>query len=325
MRFPGRNRDRGEQAPAPYPSQIICPSCGLRNDPTTRFCRNCGLPLGAPSDPVRGTTSRRADLPSEHGAGIAAMVGLGVAVVLLGGAAFLILRNNSDSGDTGNLPAATAKATPKATAQAGGVEVSLSPEDSLAPTVTAQPDPSRDPGGPVATLPPRDTPDPGTDPFASASPGPLVADTGETCSPADFRDPTNSKWKIVEARWGGRNKYDELTIVLRKDSGEGSSDFAVESMDSTTAAQISGLDPAPGSQVILITFDGDISIKSPIVAKLSEKQLNYLNVESTDEATYAVVGVNRDTCYRLYVPAWKKGQDVAVGDTVTLLLDTRYR
>jgi hypothetical protein len=326
MRFPGLRRDHGDPAPSPYPTQIICPTCGLRNDPAARFCRNCGLPLGAPGDPVRGTTSRRADLPSEHGAGIAALVGLAVAIVLLGGAAFLILRNNDDSGDTGALPAATGKATPAATARAAATR---EPGSSAVPGAdpSVGPFPSRDPGGAVATLPPRttDTPEPGGDPGTSGSPGPLVADTGETCDPADFNDPTGAPWKIVEARWGGRNKFDELTIVLRRAAGTGTTNFAVEAMDSTEAAQISGLDPAPGSNVILITFTGDTSIKTPIVARLSERQLNYLNVESTEESTYAIVGVNRDTCYRMYVPAWKKGQEVAVGDTVTLLLDTRYR
>ena len=42
-------------------------SSGLRNDVTVRFCRNCGLPLGAPRDPVLGTTTKRADLPSDRG------------------------------------------------------------------------------------------------------------------------------------------------------------------------------------------------------------------------------------------------------------------
>jgi hypothetical protein len=250
-----------------------------------------------------------------------------VAIVLLGGAGFLILRNSGDQGDTGNLPASTAKATPRATAHAVGVQASIPPGASRPPGAdpSVGPFPSRNPGGAVATLPPRETPDPGGDPFASTTPCPLVADTGEVCGGADFKDPTNGKWRIVEARWGGRNKYDELTIVLRKDAGVGHTDFAVEGMTSLEASQVSGLDPAPGANVILITFDGDVSIKSPILARLSERQLNYLNVESTDEATYAIVGVNRDTCYRLYAPTWKKGQRVAVGDTVSVLLDTRYR
>ena len=55
------------------------------------------------------------------------------------------------------------------------------------------------------------------------------------------------------------------------------------------------------------------------------KALDYLNVESVGDTTYAVVGVDRDGCYRLFAPAWKKGQTAGTGDTIELLLDVRYR
>jgi len=98
-------------------------------------------------------------------------------------------------------------------------------------------------------------------------------------------------------------------------------------MSAREAAQVSGLDEAPSERVILITFDGDVERDQdfPIIAQLSERALDYLNIETTDEATYAVVGVTRDGCYRMVVPAWKKGTETGVGDTVRLLLDVRYR
>jgi hypothetical protein len=325
MRFPGLRRDHGDRTAAPYPDQVVCPVCRLQNDPAARFCRNCGLPLGAPRDPVRGTTSRRADLPSEHGAGIAALVGLAIAVVLLGGAAFLILRNNNSGGDGGTGAVST---TPAATGKAR--QATPAPAATRRPAATAAPGASIDAGA-VATLPPRIDASPSPDGGNAASsvpatPGPLVGDTDFVCGAADFLDPTRGTWNVSEARWGGRDKWDELTIVLRKGTGKGKTDIAVEQMPSVQAAQVSGLDPAPTQNSILITFDGDVSIKQPIVARLNQRQLSYLNVEQTDLATYAVVGINRPgTCYRMWVPSWKKGDAVAVGDTVTLLLDIKYR
>ena len=329
MRIPGRRRDRVDEAYEQLPSQIICPVCGLRNDGMARFCRNCGLPLGAPRDPVRGTTSRKADLPSEHGAGIAAVVGLVAAVVVLAGAGFLILRGNSGSG-TGTAVGPTP--TPAAVA-------SVLPGGSLAPAATGGSLPTRVPVGSPGAGPsgePVASPDVGTgspapltqpsrQPVRTPVPGPLVGDTDFTCGPADFDDPSGGTWRITEAMWGGRERWDELTIVLRREEGRGRTNIGVEAMSPREAAQVTGLDEAPSGRVIVITFDGDIEIRSPVVATLSERALDYLNIETTSEATYAIVGVQRDGCYRLFSPAWKKGQETAVGDTIRLLLDVRYR
>lgn len=217
MRFPGRRRDRGDTANEQRPSHVVCPVCGLRNDVMSRFCRNCGLPLGAPRDPVRGTTSRRADLPSDHGAGIAAIVGLLAAVVVLAGAGWLILRSNSGSdGGVAAAPTPTPIVTlaPGGTPQpqaTGGLLPTRAPGASLEPGAL----PTRRPLGseaPATFEPPAEE---SPAPEASGSPAPLIADTDFTCEPADFDDPTNGKWRISNAFWGGRDKWDELTLELR--------------------------------------------------------------------------------------------------------------
>jgi hypothetical protein len=300
----------------------------LRNDVMSRFCRNCGLPLGAPRDPVRGTTSRRADLPSDHGAGIAAVVGLLAAVVVLGGAGWLILRSNngSDSGvASGPTPTPVVTLAPGSTPRpqpSGGVLPSRVPGASVEPGAL----PTRRPFAsdePAVSEPPAEA---SLAPEASGSPAPLIADTDFTCEPADFDDPTGGKWRITEALWGGRDKWDELTLVLRREQGKGDTNVSVEALTAREAEQITGLDQATSNRVILITFDGDVRITNPVVALPSSlRQLNYLNIETTSEATYAIVGVNRDTCYRMVAPAWKNGRTTAVGDTMKLLLDVRYR
>ncbi|MFO1539621.1 MAG: hypothetical protein ACKOTZ_04105, partial [Chloroflexota bacterium] len=85
MRIPGMRRGRGDAADARAADQVVCPICNLRNDSLARFCRNCGLPMGTVRDPVRGTRSRRPELPSERSSGLAALVGLVVGVRVRGG------------------------------------------------------------------------------------------------------------------------------------------------------------------------------------------------------------------------------------------------
>ena len=252
--------------------------------------------------------------------------GAAAAVVVLAGAGILILRSNSDDGTAAvstPTPAATAGVSPGTLVPAAtGISLPTRiPIGTPAPGGSAEPAASLDPG----TRSPAPSMAPSRAPAASSTPAPLVADTGFTCGPADFDDPTRGTWRVTEALWGARDKWDELTIVLRREEGRGRTNIGVEAMSPREAAQVSGLDQAPSGRVILITFDGDVELRSAIVAQLSERALDYLNIETTSEATYAMVGVKRDGCYRMVVPAWKKGQQTEVGDTVKLLLDVKYR
>ena len=136
MRLSGRRGEAAAQRPMQFPPTIICPVCGLRNDVAVRFCRNCGLPLGAPRDPVRGTTTKRADLPSDRGTGIAAIIGLLIVVAIVGGAGFLIYK-----GFQGNSGTADANPNPTSTVRS-----------SIAPATSPVPPPRRS-GAAAATIP----------------------------------------------------------------------------------------------------------------------------------------------------------------------------
>ncbi len=46
--------------------------------------------------------------------------------------------------------------------------------------------------------------------------GLVVAVCGAPLGAEDKKDPTNGKWAVTEARWGPRDKWDELTIVLKR-------------------------------------------------------------------------------------------------------------
>ena len=131
MRLPGRRGEAVAQRPMQFPPTIICPVCGLRNDITVRFCRNCGLPLGAPRDPVRGTTTKRAELPSDRGTGIAAILGLLVVVGIVGVAGYLIFRGfQGKAGPPLRTPAArTVQLVPRVRDTAVGRLVPASVDD----------------------------------------------------------------------------------------------------------------------------------------------------------------------------------------------------
>ena len=60
--------------------------------------------MGSGGDPVRGTKTRRPELPGDRGAGIGAIIGLVVAIAVLGGAGFFIVRTTGDIGSRATLP-----------------------------------------------------------------------------------------------------------------------------------------------------------------------------------------------------------------------------
>ena len=185
MRFLGRHGEAVAQRPMQFPPTIICPVCGLRNDITVRFCRNCGLPLGAPRDPVRGTTTKRAELPSDRGTGIAAIFALLVVVGIVGVAGYFIYRGFQANSGAGTA-AATARPRPShaggaSAAPAASALVSF-PAPSTAPLASQQPGASQ----PVASETPAETAVPaetdapvGTDaPSARPDPTPAGRDHG---------------------------------------------------------------------------------------------------------------------------------------------------
>src|SRR5688500_15103865 len=91
------SRGGGPRQPrSPEPGgPIPCPSCGLRNDPTARVCRNCGLPVASATDPLRGVAPGRLGMPGVRASGISATVGLVAVVAVLLVAGVLVLSGDS--------------------------------------------------------------------------------------------------------------------------------------------------------------------------------------------------------------------------------------
>jgi hypothetical protein len=275
---------------------------------TARFCRDCGLPLGAPRDPVRGTTTRRAELPSDRGAGIAAVLSLAAIVVLAGIAGFLVFRG-FESASTAGASASTS--SPPIAAVASGV-----PVPSVAPRATIDPDPpsgpTEDPGVSPTAEP---TEDPGVtptdEPVDEPTAAPLSTRTGWTCGDAAIQDPLKGRWRILQARWGRQDSFDRLTFDLTRLDGEARRGVIVrmEFLRPARAATRYDMETPAGDRALVLTFDGPMNLRQ---TGLSGRPgfVTLASVEAQTDAegvVHALVGINGDGCARLVANDWRNG------------------
>ncbi len=309
-------RDRGASQPPhggadPRTYQTQCPSCGLLNDGSARFCRNCGLPLGWPQDPVRGTTTRRAELPSERGSGLTSIVGLLAALALLAGAAWFAFRPGGGGGTTFTpLPSASAaaSASPAPSIDAG----------SFAPTLL--------PSQPVSSIEPSALPSSEATVGATAPGGSFSPSTGFTCDQATLTDPTNGRWRITGTNALRNGNTDEMTLTLSRagDIKTGPT-LTIESMTPSDVTARYGITAPSGvDRAIVVSFEGKVSIGVP--QSIPSTGLSAIvNTDAETDSTgivRAVLGVNGTGCHQLSVPFW--ASDPAA-TTVDVLIDVKRR
>jgi hypothetical protein len=306
------------------PPYVVCPVCDLRNEVTARFCRDCGLPLGAPRDPVRGTTTRRADLPSDRGAGVGAVLSLVAIVVIAGLALFLVFRG-FDTGGT----IAGATATP--TAVSGGPRASL-------PAMSPGGDPlrpSRDPGttDPGSTEVP--TPDPGDEPTDEPTEGPTDEPNGEpgeptstplstitrwTCDDSAIQDPLGGRWRITQARWSREGAYDRLVLVLARTRGSSpGARIAMAFLRPARAADLYGVSRPTGERALVLSFDRPITLRAPMDAQPGLPALASLEtIEDEDGLVHMVIGIQGDGCVRMSGLDWRDGSDLTTSAEIVI-------
>lgn len=280
---------------------LVCPSCGLRNDPSARFCRNCGLPLGWAQDPVRGTTTRHADLPSERGAGVASIIGLLAAVAVLAVAAFLVLRGSSGSA----TPTRTASPRPSlAVASSSGFASGL-------PSLR----PSQLPGAstPASELPSA---------AATQPPASLAATTDFTCDPAAIGDSSLSNWRVRHVSWKPSGTYDTVIMDLtREGTATQAAMISVQSLALNEVSARYGLNPPrKGDRAVVVTFEGRVNgFPVPTTGTGMPVIPNLAMAQGSDGLWHAVFGVVGTGCHRIGVAAWS----TQAVNTAKLLIDVQ--
>jgi len=276
--------------------QVRCPLCGSPNGAAAGFCRWCGTLLGRPTDPVLGTTTRRA-LDARQGTSLSSLLTAVVAIALLGGVGFVAANSGLLPGGDDSSPTRRSAASLDPSPIASG---SSAPSASL----DTSPGPGASPSGPIGS------PDATSSVVPSASPAPSTmppAATGFTCETASVADSSSSGWRLVRSRWGPRGGFDQLALVLqlrRTDAPRGTI-VTVESMSGSEVTERYGL-PAPGSgdRAIVLSFEGPIQLPTEFDGSPSLTSIQELDVTTDDGTVRAVIGVTGEGCHRLSAAGW---------------------
>jgi hypothetical protein len=287
-------------------SRTACPSCGFANDPGARFCRNCGLPLGWPQDPVRGTARRQPDLPSERGAGFGSVVGLIAAVLVLIVAGVLVLRPLGGGG-------------------AGTIGTSFSPGPSASAPLIAEspgtsPLPSPLASGPVSSIVPGASPSEGP----SGPPASFRPTTGYTCDTATLADPTNGRWRVTHLTWARHIAYDEAAVTLTRDSDTlVGPTLTIESLSPADLNSTYGITPpADGQREVVVTFDRNARTGTTTRSTPRLQTIRSIVVaQGSDSLLHVVLGVNGTGCHAVRVPAWASDPTAS---SVIVFIDVKH-
>jgi hypothetical protein len=268
--------------------------------------------------------TRKADLPSSHGTGIAALIGLALVVVILAGSAFLVFRGFTASGTDASSPTTTPTGVIAA-------NPTIRPTEGLPVAPTAAPS-----GGPVSST---DPVGPGESPAATPrrtlrpdpTPTPPAAEevgqaTGWTCETGSIVDDSRSTWRIRRVDWADRARFDQLTLTLVRESGRArpGTTARLEWLAPSRVERRFGLPEPSGDRALAIGFDGPVSVRERITAdEPNELRAVRSILIGMDENQVArvVIGVDGAGCARIAAPDWTPGSS---GDEVELTIDVRY-
>ena len=271
------------------------------------FCRWCGTPLGLPTDPVLGTTTRRA-MRSGSGLTMGTVLGAVALILLVAVTGWLVL----GGGLVHLIPAANATPTPSGGASASP-SASASSLPSASPTVT----PTPTSGGPSAS------PSPSPSPSTSAEPTAPPTSTGFTCDPATIGDPNSAVWQVTNYQWSQHSGYDEmeLDLTLRRTSATNAATATVESMTSSDVADRFGMTAPTTSRAIVVTFQGPVTVTFDTSHETGYSVIAEVAVGTgNDGLVHAVIGAQGNGCYKLSAADW--GQSSAPA-TARVLVDVR--
>ena len=285
---------------------MTCPTCGLHNEPGARVCRNCGLPIAADNDPLRGVSAGHVEMPSAKRSGLSATVGLGLVVVLLLVAGTLAVSGGGILNSGGRF-GVTAEASPSASAPDGS-------------------DPTNGDG--IAAGGPEDGEPVVTEPVGTA--------TEFTCTAAAILDPSQGKWTIAGPTPSKSGDFDRLSFRFnRRGKGKAAESTVakLEWMSPREARDAFGLARVGGQRALVLTVEGPASINRN--SRIETSQLEAANADAVrsvdvfdgdDGVIHVVAGVRGNGCARLSAPKWDRKNpveqarvflDVLPGDVVS--------
>jgi hypothetical protein len=241
-------------------------------------CRNCGLPVARPTDPLRGVTPGRLDIPGMRNSGISATVGLAVVIGVLLVAGTLALSGGGILSRGGLLGGGPANASPA----------------SLAPGQTPVPGSSPDPGAPQAGAP--------------------NDNTAFSCSTLSVRDPERARWRFNQVEALALDGFEQIVISLERAGGRAREAGTASTAWLTPEEAIERYQiPRPaGSRTVVLTFDAPVELDSSrslddsALEGLGLQNVRSVHVAEADGQLVAIVGVAGEGCARLSSPRWKK-------------------
>ena len=279
--------------PGAAPTGVTCPACGLTNEAGARTCRNCGLPIAAADDPVRGVAPGRVDLPRTRRSGFSATIGffMVVGLLLVGGSLAVTGGGGILSGGGRFFAEATPTPTPAPVIdESGGQEVA-----SAAPA------------------------EPGED-----APKAKTANMNTySCSNGSIKDLSRGRWLLSdvnsEVRTDGDGvQYDQIYWKLtRQNPGKKikAANATTVKMLWTTPAQAEAKHGAlvgdvSGDRALEIVFDGPIEITFDSGIEQTDleddgiDQLRSVRLFEKNDKARTVIGMDSDSCARLGSTNW---------------------
>jgi hypothetical protein len=271
---------------------VTCPACGLANEAGARVCRNCGLPIASPDDPLRGVRANRVEIAGASRSGVSATLGLALVVGLLLIGGTLAVSGGGILSGGGRL----------------GVEPGASPSAG-----TGQGDGENEPGA-VAPVVPVSADDAG----ATTNDDDIGTSFDYTCDDGAIRDLSKGRWQLSQFRVGERltdeGNFDRITWELsRRGRKSGNTTVTMHWTTPDEARRAHGADLVSGQRAIVVTLDGPVDAAvGQQVDDLSLEPENVVQIRTVDMFTgeddkvRTVIGLRGDSCVRMSAQNWTR-------------------
>ena len=280
---------------------VTCPACGLANEPGARTCRNCGLPIAAADDPVRGVAPGRVELPKVQRSGVSTTVGfvLVIALLLVGGSLAFSGGNGLLSGG-GRFFGAAASPSP-------------TPGPDTLPGTTGQ-----DSGTTVEIIEEEPTPEARGTKF------------DYTCDAAAIKDLSQGKWFLTDVSERTRTAedgslYDQIYWDLQRTTDKKSDAPTTVSMQWSTPKKLQerfDIKRVGGDRAILVTFDGPVTLDTNQTIERDQfeadgvDQIKRVQLFERNGKVRTVIGLSEDSCARMRSSGWNKKASKPAGRIV---------